>query len=131
MAGSIREAMNSAIDRRALAPAALAFELDHVGAVESFVVPFAPVAGQLADAITTQMALRKEGLTEGNPLAAKLVGNAPLWYAVKIGVGAFSALTIKRLQQAGHKKGARIASVVATLAGAGPAISNLRTMGKL
>ena len=122
--------MNSAIERIALAPAIKAFEFNDLDVMDAFVFPYAPLVGQMADALTTQMAIRG-GAEEANPLARRIVNNIPAWYAVKIGIGAFAALGIKRLQNDGHTNTARAVSVLATIAGAGPALSNLRTMGKI
>jgi len=128
MAGSIREAMNDAIDRRALQPAAQVFELDHVGMLEKIVLPLGPIAGQLADAFSTREALASGGFVEGNPAVRHVVNKMPLFFALKIGVGALMAVSVKKLQDDGHENGARIASLIGTLAGAGPALSNLRLM---
>lgn len=129
MGKSIREAMDSAIERRALAPAALAFDLDRVGAFERFVVPLAPIAGQVADILTTREALGR-GFVEANPAMKGLVRNVPAFVAVKIGVGALAALSVKKLQDAGHKNAARVVSALGTLAGAGPALHNIRLMNR-
>lgn len=131
MAGSIREAMNAAIDRRALQPAARAFELDHIGMLEKIVIPLGPVVGQIADALSTREALATGGFVEGNPAVRHVVNNMPLFFALKVGVGALMAVSVKRLQDGGHKNAARVASVIGTLAGAGPALSNLRLMQRI
>lgn len=127
---SVRQAMERVIERSAVQPALKTLELDEVSLFEGVAVPLAPIFGQMADAVTTQIALNR-GLVESNPLARTITGNVPVWYAVKFGVGVFAAYTVKRLQNSGHTNRARIVSAIGTLAGAGPALHNLRVMGKL
>lgn len=129
--GTIREAMDRAIDRRALAPAAKVFDLDHVGMLEKIVLPLGPIAGQLADAFSTREALASGGFVEGNPAVRRVVNRMPLFFALKVGVGALMAISVKRLQDGGHANAARVASAIGTLAGAGPALSNLRLMQRI
>lgn len=86
----------------------------------------APIAGQMADAITTQNALKHPGTVEGNPVMRSLVGKPGLFLAVKLGAGLGMAAGVKLLQDKGHRKAAKVASVVATILGVGPALNNLR-----
>jgi len=127
MAGSIREAMDRAIEERALPAASHAFNFDSVSTFDKFVVPYMPVAGQLADALTTRAGINR-GLVEANPLMKGAVKNMPLFFAMKIGLGALVAVSVKKLQDNGRNRSARIASFFGTLAGAGPALLNVRTM---
>ncbi len=91
--------------------------------VDRVVVPFAPVAAQAADFATTVAGMRA-GLVEGNPFMRPLVKSLPVFALVKLGIGLGSAKAIHDLQEAGRPNAARVMSVVATLAGAGPAVNN-------
>lgn len=93
---------------------------------ESVLLPAGPLLGQAADIATTVYALRN-GMVEGNPVVKGLVNNLPLFAAVKIAVGVGTGLVIQRMENKGHKK---IVSILASLAGFAPAISNVITVAR-
>lgn len=103
------------------------FEVEHHDFINNIVVPYSPLAGQTADLITTAIALDR-GLTEANPFMKPIVKSLPLFAVLKLGLGLSMAMTIKKLQDDGRPKAAKIVSIVSTLAGAGPAVSNLIQM---
>ena len=85
----------------------------------------APLAGQIADTVTTAIAL-KNGAVEGNPLMKDLAHNKlPLFAALKLGIGLASGFLVKTLAQSGHKKAAKVLSMVTFGTGALPAANNL------
>lgn len=85
----------------------------------------APIAGQMADVVTTRYALKQPGTMEGNPFMRGIVGKPGLFLVVKLGMGLGAAAAVKVLQDRGQRKTAKVASIVATLLGAAPAANNL------
>lgn len=84
----------------------------------------APLAGQLSDYTTTRYWTTR-GLAEGNPIVAPVVGRPSVFLALKLGAGLGMGLAVKALQDKGHRKAARVVSIVGTVLGAGPAIHNI------
>jgi uncharacterized membrane protein len=121
---SIRESMNNAIERSTV-EASKVFELDEISTAEKIVLPLLPAVGHAADIATTIAGLRTGKFVEGNPVMKPIVGNLPLFIAVKLGVSAIAAVAIKKYQDGGHKNRARVVSALATAVGAAPAVSNL------
>ena len=88
---------------------------------------FLPIAGQLADALSTSAVLSKGG-RELNPLMAPIVKSTPLFYALKIGLGVGMAAVVHAQEKAGHFKRAKVLGIVAGALGFGPAVHNLRQL---
>lgn len=129
MAASIRDAVAKVVEEKALPAASFHFGLDSVSTFDRFVVPFAPALAQVADAASTQLAINR-GLVEANPFMKGAVKNMPIFWAVKVGVGALIAVQVKKQQDAGHKNRARVVSALGSAIGFGAAISNVHQMGK-
>jgi len=89
-----------------------------------------PGIGQAADFATTVVGMKK-GAVEGNPIVAPIADKIPVFAAVKLGIGVLQALAVKSLADNGHKKAAKIVSMVGFGLGAGPAIHNIQVMRRL
>ena len=79
----------------------------------------------VADAESTRQALKRPGNYEANPVTAKIVGNTPLSYAVKLGVNSGMAAILDKT----HKTNPKLANVLALLMSglqAGVAIRNTK-----
>ena len=89
--------------------------------VEDFVLPAGPIVGQAADFATTVYALRR-GAEEANPIMKGVVRSLPVFAAVKLALGVGAAVMVKRTES---KTAKRVFSGIATMAGLGPALSNI------
>lgn len=86
-----------------------------------------PVAGQLADAVSTVVGLAN-GLKERNPAMAPIAGNAPLLLVVKAGIGVGCAAMGHVLAKNGHPKTGRALAWLAGAVGFAAAAHNAREL---
>lgn len=62
-----------------------------------------PLAAQMADAVTTQNALKDGTGREGNPALEPMVGNKAAFYGIKAGIGLGTGLLADKLARDGHR----------------------------
>jgi hypothetical protein len=79
-------------------------------------------AGQLADLVSTEYALTRPALREGNPL----LGSRGVRIPAKLAVAALGAWATHRIRKRGHHGRARALAVVGFAIGAGFAVHNVR-----
>jgi hypothetical protein len=79
-------------------------------------------AGQVADLVSTEYALTRPALREGNPL----LGNRAVRIPAKLAVAALGAWATHRLRKKGQHGRARALAVVGFAIGAGFAVHNVR-----
>ena len=90
----------------------------------------APYAGQAADFATTAIAIRSGRFVERNPLLAHVTGDLAITAAVKLGIALVQHAFVKKLDEAGYGRLARLASAASFASGAIPAGLNLASLLK-
>lgn len=85
----------------------------------------APLAGQVGDILSTYKALSIAGTKEGNPLMKHIVNNKPVFVGIKLAAGAYVSKQVHKAYSEGRTNKAKVISVVGSLAGFLPAISNI------
>jgi hypothetical protein len=83
-------------------------------------------AGQVADIVTTELALARPGLREGNPLVRERAVRIGLKTGVTLGL----TLACNKLRQRAKPRHARLLAVLGFSVGAAAAVHNVRMMGK-
>lgn len=117
---TLLETARAVVDRK-IVEAPRKLEISDKTFVEKILLPSGPVVGQALDIATTAYAL-DHGFREGNPVVKSLAGNMAAFAAVKLAVGVGLAVAINKVENKGLK---RTASVLGTLAGFVPAVSNM------
>ena len=79
-------------------------------------------AGQVADLVSTEIALSRPGTREGNAL----LGSRAVRIPAKLGVAAATSLACYELRRSDHHGTARALSIVSLAVGAAAAVHNLR-----
>jgi hypothetical protein len=122
---TLMESARSFIDRSVLsAPAKL--EIKEQDFTDKVILPSLPLAGQVADLVTTKIGLDR-GFEEGNPFAKGLVQNMPLFAVTKLALGVGLGVVVSKMHNKGHK---RAASILGALTGFLPAASNVVLLAK-
>lgn len=90
-----------------------------------------PVLGNLADAITTHIAINR-GAVEANPIVRPVVESSlPLFYATKLGVGLVTSVIANKLHKQGNRRTAKVISIIGGATPMGFAIHNINVINKL